>query len=50
MYFILTYGIFETDAYGVPSKSQNPTVLVQVGLSSTQRSSHKVERTEGASA
>ena len=25
----LTDGIFETGAYGVPSKSQNPTVLGQ---------------------
>ena len=24
---VFTDGIFETDAYGVPSKSQNPTVL-----------------------
>ena len=29
-------GIFETDAYRVPSKSQNPTVLDQVGPASTQ--------------
>ena len=33
---ILTDGIFETGAYGVPSKSQNPTVLGQDGPSSTQ--------------
>ena len=33
--FALTDGIFETGAYGVPSESQNPTVLVQGGLSST---------------
>ena len=32
----LTDGIFETGAYGVPSKSQNPTVLGQGGPSSTQ--------------
>ena len=32
----LTDGIFETGAYGVPSKSQNPTVLGQGGFSSTQ--------------
>ena len=32
----LTDGIFETGANGVPSKSQNPTVLGQGGLSSTQ--------------
>ena len=31
----LTDGIFETGAYGVPSKSQNPTVLGQGGASST---------------
>ena len=30
------FGIFETGAYGVPSKSQNPTVLGQRGPSSTQ--------------
>ena len=29
----LTDGIFETGAYGVPSKSQNPTVLGQGDLS-----------------
>ena len=34
--FALTDGIFETGAYGVPSKSQNPTVLGQGGPSSTQ--------------
>ena len=34
----LTDGIFETGAYGVSSKSQNPTVLGQGGPSSTQRS------------
>ena len=28
--FSWTDGIFETGAYGVPSKSQNPTVLGQV--------------------
>ena len=33
----LTDGIFETGAYRVPSKSQNPTVLGQGGPSSTQR-------------
>jgi hypothetical protein len=32
----LTDGIFETGAYGVPSKSQNSTVLGQGGPSSTQ--------------
>jgi hypothetical protein len=32
----LADGIFETGAYGVPSKSQNPTVLGQGGPSSTQ--------------
>jgi hypothetical protein len=32
----LTDGIFETDAYGVPSKSQNPTVLGQSGPSGTK--------------
>ena len=32
----LTDGIFETGAYGVPSKSQSPIVLGQGGLSSTQ--------------
>ena len=32
----LTDGIFETGAYVVPSKSQNPTVLGQGGPSSTQ--------------
>ena len=32
----LTDRIFETGAYGVPSKSQNPTVLDQGGPSSTQ--------------
>ena len=34
----LTDGIFETGAYDVPSKSQNPSILGQVGPSSTQRS------------
>ena len=34
--YSLTDGIFETGAYGVPSKSQNPTVLDQGGPSSTQ--------------
>ena len=29
----LTDGIFETGAYGVPSKSQNPTILGQGGPS-----------------
>ena len=33
---ILTDGIFETGAYGVPSKSQNPTILGQGGPSNTQ--------------
>ena len=33
---LLTDGIFETGAYGVPSKSQNPTVLGQGGPSSIQ--------------
>ena len=33
---LLTDGIFETGAYGVPSKSQNPIVLGQGGPSSTQ--------------
>ena len=32
----LTNGIFETGAYEVPSKSQNPTVLGQGGPYSTQ--------------
>ena len=32
---LLTDGIFETGAYGVPSKSQNSTVLCQGGPSST---------------
>ena len=32
----LTDGIFETGAYGVTSKSQNPTVLGQGGPYSTQ--------------
>ena len=32
----LTDGIFETGAYGVPSKSQNPTILGQGGPSSIQ--------------
>ena len=27
LFLLLTDGIFETGAYGVPSKSQNPTVL-----------------------
>ena len=30
----LTDGIFETGAFGVPSKSQNPTILGQGGPSS----------------
>ena len=34
--FTLTDGIFETGAYGVPSKSQIPTILGQDGSSSTQ--------------
>ena len=33
---LLTDGIFETGAYGAPSKSQNSTVLCQGGPSSTQ--------------
>ena len=33
---LLIDGIFETGAYGVPSKSQNPTILGQGGPSSTQ--------------
>ena len=37
-------GIFVTDAYGVPSKSQNPTVLCQDGPSSmTQHSNSSWE-------
>ena len=32
----LTDGIFETGAYEVPSKSQNPSVLGQGGPSNTQ--------------
>ena len=32
----LTDGIFETGGYGVPSKSQNPTILYQGGPSSNQ--------------
>ena len=38
LYFVLTLtdGIFETGAYGVPNKSQNPTILGQGGASSTQ--------------
>jgi hypothetical protein len=36
--YYLTGGIFETGAYGVPSKSQNSTVLCQGGPSSTQYS------------
>ena len=32
----ITDGIFDTGAYGVPSKSQDPTVLGQGGPSSTQ--------------
>ena len=32
----LTDGIFETGAYGVPSKSQNQTILGQDGPFSTQ--------------
>ena len=31
----LTDGIFEIGAHGIPSKSQNPTVLGQGGPSST---------------
>ena len=34
LWSFLTDGIFETGAYGVPSKSQNPTVLDQGGPSS----------------
>ena len=34
--FYLTDGIFETGAYGVLSKSQNPAILGQGGPSSTQ--------------
>ena len=33
---LLTDGIFETGAYGVPSKSQNPTILDQGFQASTQ--------------
>ena len=33
---LLTDSIFETGAYEVPSKSQNPTILGQGGPSSTQ--------------
>ena len=33
---LLTDSIFETGAYKVPSKSQNPTILDQGGPSSTQ--------------
>ena len=33
---ILTDGIFETGAYRVPSKSQNPIISGQSGPSSTQ--------------
>ena len=33
---VLTDGIFKTGAYGVPSKSQNPTIFGQGGPSSTQ--------------
>ena len=36
MNLLLTDSIFENGAYGVPSKSQNPTVLGQGGPSSTQ--------------
>lgn len=36
MWPFLTDGIFETGAYGVPSKSQNPTVLGQGGPSNTE--------------
>ena len=36
MVIALTGGIFETGANGVPSKSQNPTILGQGGPSSTQ--------------
>ena len=32
----LTDGIFETGAHGVPSKSQNPTILSQGGPSGIQ--------------
>ena len=34
--YSLTDGIFETGAYGVPNKSQNPTVLDQGGPSRAQ--------------
>ena len=34
--FPLTGSIFETGAYGVPSKLQNPTILGQCGPFSTQ--------------
>jgi hypothetical protein len=37
-HFALTDDIFESGAYGVPSKSQNPTILGQGGPSSTQSS------------
>ena len=36
MVITLTGGIFETGAYGVPSKSQNPTILCQGGPSKGQ--------------
>ena len=42
----LTDGIFETSAYGVPNKSQNPTDLGQGGQSSTQCSPLKLGTTK----
>ena len=36
MVITLTGGIFETGAYGVPSKSQNPNILGQGGPSKGQ--------------
>ena len=39
---LLTDGIFEAGAYGVPSKLQNPTVLGQSGPSSTQCSNPSI--------
>ena len=41
-FMILTDNIFETGAYQVLSKSQNPTVLGQGGPSSTQCSHPKI--------
>ena len=40
----LTDGIFETGAYGVPSKSKNSTILGQGGPSSAQCSNPSWER------